>query len=156
MQRIIAMALALVCGATWACTSPATGTLEDMMAQATWTVESGSNWNSNRNTSVRIGLPALDVTGHRCLTWSVSLVLPEGASLASEDASAVRADLAAGAVATFAVVVGRAAHNDEVRYERGWLRVRVRNPNDAPGVVLHRSSGSPLWLFPVTFQLGDD
>ena len=157
MHRIVAIAVALFCTATtWACTSPATGTLEDMMAQTTWTVESGSNWNSNRAASVRIALPALDVTGHRCLTWSVTLVLPDGVSLASEDATAVRTGLAVDAVATFAVVVGRVAHNDEVRYERGWFRVRIRNPNDDPGVVLHRGSGSPVWLFPVTFQLGDD
>ena len=156
MRRLLAIAVVFFATATWACTSPASGSLEDMMAQATWTVEAGSDWNSDRRSGVRIALPALDVTGHRCLTWSVDLVLPPGVSVTGEGASTTRTGLAAGAEATFSVVVERALHNNEVRYERGWFRVKVRNPNDDPGVVLHRVSGSPRWLYPIDFQFGDD
>lgn len=155
MHRMIALLASLLSISTWACTSPAVGTLEDMLTQATWTVESGSNWSTSRTATVRVALPALNVTGHSCLTWSAVLVLPQGVTLA-DDATAVRNGLAASAAATFPVVVESAAHDDEVRYERGWLRIQVRNPHDDPGVVLHRASGSPMWLFPVNFQFGDD
>lgn len=158
MKRILPMLVALLCVVpSWAeCTSPATGTLEDAMTQATWTVETGSDSNNNRNASVRIALPALDVLGRDCLTWSVELVLPRGVTLAAERATTVRSNLAADAAATFAVVVEAASHSNEIRYERGWLRVKVRNPDEDTGLVLHRTTGSPLWLYPVNFQFGDD
>lgn len=155
MQRLLIALAAVMCSGAWACTTPASGTLEDAMTQATWTVETGSDWNSNRNASVRIALPALDVHGRDCLTWSVTLVLPQGVSLAAEDATTVASGLAAGAVATFAVVLDGTSHSNEVRDEQGWFRVTVRNPLDDPGLVLHRSTGSPLWLYPIRFVFGD-
>ena len=156
MRHLLGILAACIGTAAWACTTPAGGTLEDMMAQATWTVEAGSDWNSDRRSGVRIALPALDVTGHRCLTWSVELVLPPGVSVTGEGASSSRTGLAADAEAAFSIAVETALHSNEVRYERGWFRVEVRNPNDDPGVVLHRVSGSPRWLFPIDFQFGDD
>lgn len=161
MRRVIATMLLALCAPVLAedaeisCTSPATGTLEDLMAQATWTVESGSNWHSNRTAAVRIALPELGRRGFGCLTWSVTVVLPQGVTLASEDAPSAVSNLAAGALATFSVVVERARHNNEVRVERGWFRVQIRNPDADPGVTLARGSGSPVWLYPIAFQLGD-
>ena len=48
MKATIATLLAaLAAPAAWAtCTSPATSTLEDVMAQATWTEATGSNWHT--------------------------------------------------------------------------------------------------------------
>ena len=155
MKHIILIAAALFSTACLACTSPAVGTLEDVMAQATWTAKTGSDWNSNRAASVRIALPALDVAGRDCLTWSATLVLPAGATLTTEGDTGIRAGLAAGATATFALRVAPTSHSNEVRDERGWLRVTVRNPLDSPDVVLHGASGSPLWLYPVDFVFGD-
>ena len=44
---IATLLAALAAPAAWAtCTSPATGTLEDVMAQATWTEATGSNWHT--------------------------------------------------------------------------------------------------------------
>lgn len=143
------------------CTTPATGTLEDMMAQATWTTETGSNWPPvDRTAQVTIALPALNVNGHDCLTWSVELVLPPGVVMADDAEGnpkpASKTGLATSASATFDVVVAPRLHDHHVQYLRGWLRVKVRNPSDDPGKVLHRASGSPLWLYPVSFKQGSD
>ena len=125
------------------------------MAQATWTVEAGSDSGNSRRGAARIALPALDTDAWDCLTWSVELVLPLGATLSSDDAATVRADLAASASAEFEFDLAGQIHSNEVRDERGWFVVRVRNPDADPGIVLHRDGGSPLWLYPVNFQFGD-
>lgn len=85
-------------------------------------------------------------------------MLPAGASMKADGegnaGAASYAGLAAGATAEFAIQVAAAAHNGEIRKERGWLRVRVRNPDASPGVYLARAGGSPLWLYPVTISIG--
>lgn len=156
----IILALVALAGApALACTSPATGTLEDMMAQATWTRETGSSY-TRRDAKVHVALPALAPRGFGCLTWNVALVLPQGVSMATDDegdaTASSRTGLAADAVATFDVRLGRRAHNSEIRYEQGWLRIRVRNPLDNADVFLNRQGGSPLWIYPVVFQLAGD
>ena len=125
---IATLLAALAAPAAWAtCTSPATGTLEDVMAQATWTEATGSNWHT-RTAHVRIALPALAAHPWNCHTWSVELVLPAGASMKADAegnaGAASYAGLAASATAEFAIQVAAAAHNGEIRKERGWLRVR--------------------------------
>ena len=52
--------LALLAAPALACTSPATGTLEDMMKQAIWTDTVGTISN-NPYATVHVALPALDV-----------------------------------------------------------------------------------------------
>ena len=161
MRAIIATVLALAALAAypaWAtCNSPAVGTLADIMKQATWTLETGSNWRP-RTAHVRIALPALAVPAWNCHTWDVALVLPPSASMKAdaegETGAASYAGLAAGATAEFAIQVAAAAHNGEIRDERGWLRVKVRNPDASPGVYLATPDGSPVWLFPVTVNIG--
>lgn len=50
------LALAALARPAWAtCTSPAVGTLADIMRQATWPVVTGSNW-TTRTATVRIAL----------------------------------------------------------------------------------------------------
>ena len=140
MRVAIATLLAVLAApAAWAtCTSPAVGTLEDIMAQATWTEATGSNWHT-RTAHMRIALPA-------------------GASMKADDegnaGAASYAGLAADATAEFAIQVASAAHNGEVRRERGWLRVQARNPDESPGVYRARASGSPVWLYPVSVTIG--
>lgn len=159
-MKTIALALAaLLATHAHPCTSPATGTLHDLMQQATWTRETGSSY-TRRDARVRVALPALAPAGFGCLTWNVSLVLPPGVSMATDDEGAAtassRTGLAAADVATFNVRLGARAHNSEVRYEQGWLRIRVRNPLADAGVYLAQDDGSPLWILPVVFQLAGD
>ena len=158
MMKMIASLLALAAPVALACTSPATGTLEDMMRQATWTTETKAMHRGYgyRDANVRIALPALATPGNTCLTWSVELILPPdfGAALDDEgDAGATSfTDLAATASAAFVVTVPLRRENEH--QERAWLRVKVRNPTDDPGITLVRADGSPLWLYPVTFKVG--
>ena len=153
MKLAFALALAAFAPTALACTTPAAGTLEDMMAATVWTQETGSNYRPDRNANVRIALPALAAGGFGCLQWNVELLL--GAGMAVKDGGATTyTALAASATATFALVLDAPAH--EVRYETAVLRVKVRNPNADPGVVLHRPSGSPVWLFPVRVQFAND
>lgn len=160
-MRTIAIALATLLLAlatpSWAtCTSPAVGTMDDIVKQATWTVDVLSGW--RRPAAVRIALPALAEAPWSCLTWDVAIVLPPSATIANDaEGNATPtsyADLAAGATATFSVQMGRAAHSEGQGDERGWLRVKVRNPNDSPGVYQATPAGSPIWLLPVTFDVG--
>ena len=102
------------------------------MAQATWTEATGSKWRT-RTAHVRIALPALAVQAWNCHTWSVDIVLPAAANMKADGEGVTvpptgYAGLAAGATAEFAIQVAAAAHNCEIRKERGWLRVKVRNP----------------------------
>lgn len=158
MKAIIATLAALAASASFACTTPATGTMEDYMTLATWTERTGSDSDSSghRTAELRIALPALDVTGHDCLTWSVELVLPPaaaGVTLRGEGASAKRTGLAAGATASSPLALPTREHWGVVRDERGAFVVQVTNPND--GLLAHRASGSPRWIYPVVFQIGD-
>ena len=96
-----------------------------------------------------------------CHTWSVEIVLPAAANMKAEGEGETvpptgYAALAAGATAEFAIRVVAAAHNGEIRKERGWLRVKVRNPDASPGVYLARTDGSPVSLYPVTFNIGQN
>ena len=153
-KRLVAgQVLAFFAAPSLACTSPAVGTLEDLMKQTTWAYEVGSDYWRDRDAKVQIALPALDAIGWRCLVWNVELVLPPSVNMAATGATATRhTALAANATATFDVV-----HDSvglyEIRNERGWLVVQVRNPTDDPGVVLHRADGSPRWFFPVNFLM---
>ena len=157
MMKMIASLLALAAPVALACTSPATGTLEDMMRQATWTTEAVVRQNYPYDTaSVRIALPALATPGNTCLTWSVELILPPGFWVVVDgqrNAGATSfAGLAATASAIFVVTMPLRRENEH--QERAWLRVKVRNPTDDPGITLARADGSPLWLYPVTLKVG--
>ena len=114
------------------------------MAQAAWTHSVETRHYNDRTITVEIHLPALNVAGWNCLTWSVDLILPPSASMATTGHTASSfTGLAASAVARFDVTFP-VVRNNEVRNSRAWLRVKVRNPSDSAGVVLHRQSGSPL------------
>ena len=158
-MKTIALLAALLATHAHPCTSPATGTLHDLMQQATWTREAGNHF-TRRTARVRVALPALAPAGFGCLQWEVALVLPEGVSMATdgegEATASSRTGLAATAVVAFDVRLAPRADNSEIRHEQGWLRIRVRNPLADAGVFLAQAEGSPLWIYPVVFQLGDE
>ena len=162
--------LALLASPSFACVSPATAVLEDMMALATWTREIRNGTTQRQDATVRMALPVLDAGGFSCLTWNVELVLPRGISMAEDDdgdEASSQTGLAAGAPATFNVRLNKPvfslAYYDEsgrlatdavdTRIEQGWLRVRVRNPLDDEGVYLANADGSRQWQYSVAFHL---
>lgn len=103
---------------------------------------------THHETRLRTG--ACGVRAHRaCLHYARRMAVKDGGAT-------TYTALAASATATFALVLDPPAHEHEVRYETAVLRVKVRNPNADPGVVLHRPSGSPVWLFPVRVQFAAD
>ena len=152
MGMAAALAAVALAWPAFACTTPATGTLEDLMAQAAWTTQTGSDF-ADRRAQINISLPALAGAGFGCLRWSVELVAPVGVTVAQDSEGNAGAlsysDLAATASVKFDIRVAHRLHNDEVRYEQAWLKVRVRNPLADAGVYLARQGGSPLWLYPV-------
>ena len=156
MQRTIAALLIAASTGALACTSPATGTLEDMMMQAIWTEHVGTIA-TDRRAIIHIELPALNVTGFDCLTWNVELILPPGFQMRFGNDGArgptSYTGLAASEHRTFSVDMPGRDHQDSVEILRGWLRVQVRNPLDSAGVYLARADGSPLWLYPIRFQV---
>lgn len=156
MKAILATLVALAATASMACTTPATGTLTDAMTQAVWSTQTGSRYLTRRAT-IRISMPALADAGFGCLRWRVELVLPPGHAMAEDDEGNPDAtelvNLAPSEVATFDVALPPRLGNHHVQYDRAWLRVRVRNPMDSPGVYLAQADGSPLWLYPVTVKV---
>ena len=151
-MKIIAAILALCAAPALACTSPATGTLEDMMKQAIWTDTVGTIATTPYAT-VHVALPALDVPGFDCLTWDVELLLPPDFRMRYPTEASSAANLAASANKTFRVQMARRDHQSAVEIVRTWLRVKVRNPLASPGVYLANATGSSLWLYPVKFQV---
>ena len=79
MKLMLALASLLVAASAWPCTTPAKGTMEDMMAQAVWSKDVGTYAVRARKTKVTISLPALaDSIGWNCLRWTVDIRLPDG------------------------------------------------------------------------------
>jgi len=146
----------LLAPASMACTSPAIGTLEDLMTQTTWTDETGSYF-TRREATVRIELPELATAGYGCLRWNVRIILPTGFALRPDSegnaGASSFADLTPSQSATFEIALPQRHGNWHHEYARGWLRVQVRNPLADAGVFLARREGSPVWLFPVRFKV---
>ena len=154
-MKIIAAILALCAAPALACNTPATGTLEDMMKQAIWTEAVGTA-NTNRQVTVHVALPALNVAGYDCLTWDVEIVLPPGFRMRRRDGDILPTavtGLAAAAHHVFSVDMPGRDHISSRETVRGWLRVKVRNPLADAGVYLATASGSPLWLYPIQFHV---
>ena len=156
MRTTIIAALLLASTGALACTSPATGTLEDIMRQATWTDEAGTIGTHSKAT-IHVALPALALHGFSCLTWNVEIVLPPVFRMDSdhngEFAPTAAVGLASDAHHVFLVDMPGRDNNTSVEVVRGWLRVKIRNPLDSPGVFLSTKDGSPLWLYPIRFQV---
>lgn len=128
--------------------------LDDLMRQATWTHEVGVETWGQRDGTVRIALPALDVAPWNCHTWNVALILPLGVTMATTGANTAQSHtgLATGATIDFDVVFDRTDMvNNEIRRSRGWLQIQVKNPIEDAHMVRHSASGSPYFLYPITF-----
>ena len=155
---LIALALAVTAGAAYPCTTPAKGTMEDVMAQAVYTKLAGSRltrWRGPVDVSIKLpALAALPDTG--CLRWSVTLRLPDVVT-ADPDAEGATTALTQTNLATSAKASFRLRFSPQILrsiyVHRAWLEVRVRRSDADPGVTLARPDGSPRWLYPVDFQL---
>ena len=158
MKLAIAFAALLLATSALPCSRPATGTLADLMQQATWTERTGSNFRA-RAAVVRIALPAIGsgIEAFRCLTWEVSIVLPSDIGLKADgDGNAGATSLtglASSATAEFDLALP-AYQSNSVRDWRAWLRVKAHYPGDDADVYLSRPDGGHVWLYPVTIQLG--
>ena len=106
------------------------------MAQATWTEDGQQLADADGAHAPRaagagragVELPHVE-RGHRAAGRGEH----EGGRQGRHRAADGFAGLAAGAAAEFAIQVAAAAHNGEIRKERGWRRVKVRNPDASPG-----------------------
>lgn len=150
---LIALTFALAAPAL-ACTSPETGTLRDLMEQATWTTQTDYAPRRLRTVTVYIAFPALAASPFSCLQWRVELVLPPGYGVGAHgEGQQVLDNLASDASSTFDVTVPPLWPTNP-HYVRGWLQVKVRNPSADAGAYLAEDDGSPLlWLYPVTFKV---
>ena len=169
---IAALLAALAMHPALACISG--GTLEHVMENAMWTVDTSANYATSRSAGasgrsalrrgeggtaqVRIALPVALVRHRRCegATWDVELVLPEGVRIRADDAGNAGPSsyegLAISATALFEIVADPSPA--KFRRERAWLQVTVR---DSAGRLLRGySTRWPDYLFhyPVTVNVG--
>lgn len=173
---IASLLAALAASPAWACStvrSPGGATLESLMARTVWTVETSAIYCPTREDThgqpalhrqrdgcmaqVRIALPSM-IRYPTCesATWDVELVLPEGVSMRADDAGNAGPSsyegLAISATALFEIVADPSPA--EIRRERAWLQVTVRN--SAGRALRGYNTRWPDYLFhyPVTVNVG--